>query len=80
MILSPEIIEEIKFRNSIDSVVSSYVSLKRAGSNFNGSCPFTVKKRRHLLYFPQLNPSIALDAVPAVMPLRLLCVWKTLIT
>ena len=52
MNLSPEIIEEIKFRNNIDQVVSSYVNLKRAGSNFNGSCPFHSEKTPSFTVFP----------------------------
>ncbi len=35
-----EIIEEIKYRNDIQDVVSSYVTLKHAGSNMLGLCPF----------------------------------------
>lgn len=42
--ISPEIIEEIKFRSDIEDVISSYVTLKRAGSNFNGLCPFHSEK------------------------------------
>ncbi len=38
------IIEEIKYRSNIEDVVSSYVSLKRAGSNMNGLCPFHSEK------------------------------------
>ena len=52
MILSPEIIEEIKFRNNIEQVVSSYVNLKRAGSNFNGNCPFHSEKTPSFTVFP----------------------------
>ncbi len=52
MNISPEIIEEIKFRNNIESVVSSYVTLKRAGSNFNGSCPFHSEKTPSFTVFP----------------------------
>jgi len=52
MMLSPEIIEEIKFRNNIEQVVSSYVNLKRAGSNFNGSCPFHSEKTPSFTVFP----------------------------
>ena len=52
MNLSPEIIDEIKFRNNIETVVSSYISLKRAGSNFNGSCPFHSEKTPSFTVFP----------------------------
>ncbi|MBR6559474.1 MAG: DNA primase [Clostridia bacterium] len=39
-----KIIEEIKFRSNIEDVISSYVTLKRAGSNMNGLCPFHSEK------------------------------------
>ena len=38
------VIEEIKYRCSITDVVSRYVTLKRAGSNMNGLCPFHSEK------------------------------------
>ncbi len=38
------IIEDIKFRNDIEDVISGYVTLKRAGSNMNGLCPFHSEK------------------------------------
>lgn len=37
-------IEELKYRNKIDDVISSYVNLKRAGSNKTGLCPFHSEK------------------------------------
>ena len=39
-----QIIEEIKSRNDIVDVISSYISLKRAGSNMQGLCPFHSEK------------------------------------
>lgn len=39
-----EIIEEIIYRNDIEEVISSYVTLKRAGSNYTGLCPFHNEK------------------------------------
>jgi len=37
-------IEELKLRCPIEDVISSYVTLKRAGSNHNGLCPFHSEK------------------------------------
>ena len=42
--IDPKIIEEIKSRNPIEDVMSSYVTLKRAGSNMLCSCPFHSEK------------------------------------
>ena len=38
------IIDEIKYRNDLVDVISSYVSLKRAGSGYTGLCPFHSEK------------------------------------
>lgn len=38
--IAREIIDEIVFRNDIESVIGSYVTLKRAGSNYQANCPF----------------------------------------
>ncbi len=47
-----EIIDEIVYRNDIESVISSYVTLKRAGSNMNGLCPFHSEKTPSFTVFP----------------------------
>ena len=52
MNISPQIIEDIKARNDIEHVVSSYITLKRAGSNFNGSCPFHSERTPSFTVFP----------------------------
>ncbi|MBQ3088276.1 MAG: DNA primase [Clostridia bacterium] len=44
MRIPEEVIMEIKYKNPIDDVVSSYVNLKRAGRNLNGLCPFHNEK------------------------------------
>lgn len=41
---SEDIIEEVRSRNDIVDVVSSYVQLKRSGSNYFGLCPFHNEK------------------------------------
>jgi len=35
-----EIIEEIKYRSDIADIISDYVKLKPAGTNYKGLCPF----------------------------------------
>lgn len=50
--IPPEIIEEIKYRCDITDVISSYVPLKRAGSNFNGHCPFHSERTPSFTVFP----------------------------
>ncbi len=38
------IIEDLKFRNRIEDVIGTYVTLSRAGSNMKGLCPFHSEK------------------------------------
>lgn len=38
------IIEDLKYRNSIEDVISSYVTLTRSGANLKGLCPFHSEK------------------------------------
>ena len=47
-----EIIDEIIQRSDIEQVIGSYVTLKRAGSNFNGLCPFHNEKTPSFTVFP----------------------------
>ncbi|MBE6530655.1 MAG: DNA primase [Ruminococcaceae bacterium] len=52
MMIPREIIDEIVYRNDIEQVISSYVTLKRAGSNLNGLCPFHSEKTPSFTVFP----------------------------
>ena len=47
-----EIIDEIIHRSDIEQVIGSYVTLKRAGSNLNGLCPFHNEKTPSFTVFP----------------------------
>lgn len=50
--ISRQIIDEIVFRNEIEQVIGNYVTLKRAGSNLNGLCPFHNEKTPSFTVFP----------------------------
>ena len=44
MYYSDDIIEEVRSRNDIVDVISTYVNLKRKGSSYFGLCPFHNEK------------------------------------
>lgn len=48
-----DFLNELKMRNDIESVVSSYVNLKRRGSNLIGSCPFHNEKTPSFTIWPE---------------------------
>jgi len=58
MQVDPNLIDEVKARNDIVDVVSEYVTLKRAGRNHTGLCPFhsektpsfTVSREKQMFY------------------------------
>lgn len=53
--ISKETIEQVLMRNDIESLIGSYVSLKRAGSNLKGLCPFHSEKTPSFTVYPQDN-------------------------
>jgi len=46
------VIEDIRYRCDIETVISSYVTLKRAGSNLKGLCPFHSEKTPSFTVYP----------------------------
>ena len=52
MMISREMIEEIRQRNDIVELIGSYVNLKRAGSNFSGLCPYHSERSPSFTVFP----------------------------
>ena len=48
-----DIINEIKYRNDIESAVSQYVNLKRRGKNLVGLCPFHSEKTPSFTVYPE---------------------------
>ena len=50
-----EIIEEIIARTDINDVIGSYVTLKRAGSNMSGLCPFHSERTPSFTVFSRTN-------------------------
>ena len=50
-----EVVNEILLRNDIESLIGSYVNLKRAGSNLKGLCPFHNEKTPSFTVYPADN-------------------------
>lgn len=53
--IANEIVDEILARTEIEQVIGSYVSLKRAGSNLVGLCPFHSERTPSFTVFPAQN-------------------------
>ncbi len=49
---SRELVDAIKDRSDLVDLIGSYVSLRRAGSNYNGLCPFHSEKTPSFTVFP----------------------------
>lgn len=48
-----DVINEIKYRNDIETVISQYVNLKRRGKNLVGLCPFHNEKTPSFTVYPE---------------------------
>lgn len=55
ILISKETIEEILMRTDIQSLIGTYVTLKRAGSNLRGLCPFHSEKSPSFTVYPADN-------------------------
>lgn len=53
MLVNKSMINEIKCRNDIETVISSYVPLKRRGKNLVGLCPFHSEKTPSFTVYPE---------------------------
>ena len=53
MAIPEEVINEIKYRNDIETVMSPYVNLKRRGKNLVGLCPFHNEKTPSFTVYPE---------------------------
>ncbi|MGN0113878.1 MAG: CHC2 zinc finger domain-containing protein, partial [Acutalibacteraceae bacterium] len=52
MRLSDDFLSEIRYRNPIDEVISSYVDLKTSGNTLKGLCPFHNEKTPSFTVYP----------------------------
>ncbi|OJU08685.1 MAG: DNA primase [Clostridiales bacterium 43-6] len=55
MPLSEEFLTELRYRNSIETIVSSYVNLHRRGNMITGLCPFHNEKTPSFTLYPENN-------------------------
>lgn len=53
MAIPEDVINEIKYRNEIETVISQYVNLKRRGKNLVGLCPFHSEKTPSFTVYPE---------------------------
>ena len=53
MAIPHSVIEEIKYKSDLESVISSYMSLKRRGKNLIGLCPFHGEKTPSFTVYPE---------------------------
>ncbi len=53
MAIPEDVINEIKYRNDIETTISQYVTLKRRGKNLVGLCPFHGEKTPSFTVYPE---------------------------
>ena len=72
MAFSDDFLSELRQRCDIESIVSSYVSLKRKGKLLGGLCPFHNEKTPSFYVYPETQSYYCLAAATAEMSLPLL--------
>ena len=55
MAISPDTIEEVRRTANVYDVISEYINLKKAGSNYKALCPFHSEKTPSFIVSPQKN-------------------------
>lgn len=55
MNFSEDFMNELRYKNPVEEVISSYVVLKRAGSTFKGLCPFHNERTPSFTVYPNTN-------------------------
>ena len=53
MAIPEDVIQQIKYRNDIETTISQYVNLKRRGKNLVGLCPFHNEKTPSFTVYPE---------------------------
>lgn len=53
MAIPQSVLDEIKYKSDIESVISSYITLKRRGKNLIGLCPFHGEKTPSFTIYPE---------------------------
>ena len=88
MLIPREVVEDVRNRNDIVDVISSYVNLKRAGSNYQGLCPFHNEKTPSFTVFtatfPKINSFIkdtysSIGWIPTAPNTKMKPMWATLL-
>ncbi len=53
MAIPQSVVEEIKYKSDLESVISSYITVKRRGKNLVGLCPFHGEKTPSFTVYPE---------------------------
>ena len=55
MKFSEDFLNELRYKNPIEEIISSYVVLKRTGSTYKGLCPFHNERTPSFTVYPNTN-------------------------